>query len=133
MLKSILIILYALFMLSAIHTEEKVDLDITVSNIKVERGGEIWIGLYDKAKNFGKIGKEISRKQVAVAKNGVLTITFYELPVGTYSIAVFHDDNRNGAFDKNFFGQAKEGHAFLNKKFSLQADIKMNLDIELSY
>lgn len=133
MLKSILIILYTTLMLSAVLSPEKADLDITVSNIEVQRGGEIWIGLYDKANNFGKIGKELSKKQVAVTKNGVLTVTFYEVPVGTYSVAVFHDDNRNGHFDKNFFGQPEEGHAFMDKKFSLKTGVKKNLDVELCY
>lgn len=39
---------------------------------------------------------------------------FEGLAPGEYAIVIFHDENGNGDFDKNFLGIPKEGYAFSN-------------------
>ncbi len=38
-----------------------------------------------------------------------LVVVFESLPPGEYAISVFHDENKNGKMDSNFFGIPKEG------------------------
>lgn len=40
--------------------------------------------------------------------------TFGALAPGTYAIAVYHDENDNGAFDKGLLGLPEEGYGFSN-------------------
>lgn len=46
-------------------------------------------------------------------KNGEVTETF-QIPAGTYAIAVIHDENGNHKLDRNLLGIPKEGFGFAN-------------------
>ena len=39
---------------------------------------------------------------------------FEDIPPGTYALAVFHDENRNGTLDTNWLGIPTEGYGFSN-------------------
>ena len=39
---------------------------------------------------------------------------FADIPPGTYALAVFHDENRNGTLDTNWLGIPTEGYGFSN-------------------
>ncbi|MDT8449363.1 MAG: DUF2141 domain-containing protein [Wenzhouxiangellaceae bacterium] len=39
---------------------------------------------------------------------------FLDIPPGTYSLAVIHDENMNGKLDTNWLGVPKEGYGFSN-------------------
>ena len=41
-------------------------------------------------------------------------VVFEDIPAGTYAVSVFHDENMNGKFDKNFVGAPKEGYGASN-------------------
>ena len=44
---------------------------------------------------------------------------FMDIPPGTYSLAVIHDENMNGKLDTNWLGVPKEGYGFSNDATSL--------------
>lgn len=44
---------------------------------------------------------------------------FLDIPPGTYSLAVIHDENMNGKLDTNWLGVPKEGYGFSNDATSL--------------
>jgi uncharacterized protein (DUF2141 family) len=53
--------------------------------------------------------------QIAVPiKDDAAACSFSGLAPGKYALVTFHDENSNGAFDRNWFGLPKEGYAFSN-------------------
>ena len=78
--------------------------------------GLMSIGLYSDENGFPDKGKEYRGKEVKVTGKTVV-YTFKDVPLGTYSIAIFHDTNSNTKLDKNFLGIPKEGYAFSNNVF----------------
>jgi uncharacterized protein (DUF2141 family) len=53
--------------------------------------------------------------QVAVPiKDDAAVCSFGGLAPGKYALVVFHDENSNGKFDRNWLGMPKEGFAFSN-------------------
>ena len=46
--------------------------------------------------------------------NKTASISFDQLPPGTYAVAVFHDKNNNGILDKNMLGIPLERYGFSN-------------------
>ena len=75
--------------------------------------GLVRFGLYKDAKSFPKNGQTIAGGKVAV-RNGEVRYVFRNLPAGRYAVALFHDANSNGRFDKNLLGLPREGFAFSN-------------------
>lgn len=79
--------------------------------------GSIAIGLYNQAKGFAEYGKRYKGVYVKASKTGV-KYSFKDIPVGTYAIAVFHDENNNKEVDKNWFGVPTESYGFSQNKYS---------------
>ena len=77
--------------------------------------GKIEIGLYNKKENFTIYTKNFKGVSITPSELGV-TYTFKDVPIGTYAIAVWHDEDENKAINKNWFGVPKEHYGFsLNK------------------
>ncbi len=91
--------------------------DVTVTNIKVKKGGIVKIGIYEK-EGFPTVGKEIKGTDVVVEK-GVVTITIEDIPAGTYAIAVFQDKDSDGKLDSNLFGAPTEPYGFSNNIYGM--------------
>lgn len=74
--------------------------------------GNIQIGLYNNSENFPDVGGEYKIYRFKVnAKSMQYSAS---LPAGTYSIALFHDENSDGECNTNFFGIPTEGYGFSN-------------------
>ena len=71
---------------------------------------------------------------------------FKNVPLGTYAVSVFHDENKNGKLDKNFLGFPKEGYAasnndrpafsaprFKEASFVVSADSPTTLKVQMGY
>lgn len=54
----------------------------------------------------------VSRSVVSKEKKSL--VVFKDLPEGNYAIASFHDDNKSGKLEKNFFGIPKKDWAVSN-------------------
>jgi uncharacterized protein (DUF2141 family) len=100
----------ALGLFFTIQARAQSNLEITVKNIK-EQKGSIRVGLFSNEDDFLK--KAVFGKVVKADATEV-TVVFENLTPGEYGISVVHDENGNGDLDKNFVGIPKEGFAFGN-------------------
>ena len=108
------------------------ELTVKINRLKSDEG-KVMISLMDEK---GKVVQQTS--QTIEGKN--CTVTFNNLPSGTYAIQYFHDENSNEELDTGMFGIPKEGYGFSNDArgmmgppdleemlFSLQSDKSVSL------
>ena len=50
----------------------------------------------------------------ALARPGIITVSFPDIPAGRYAVQVSHDENNNNKLDRGLFGIPKEGFGFSN-------------------
>lgn len=86
-------------------------LTVTVQNIS-RAEGQVRVAVYDEANWLGEPRWAVSQRPPADAAAG-LTARF-ELPHGTYAVAVLHDVNENGAMDYRLLRRPKEPYGFSN-------------------
>jgi len=86
---------------------------VDIAGVNVKKGGELYVGLYNSKNSFKDKLKTYKSTIVGIYSNSI-EITFKDIPKGVYAIAVFHDENKNGKLDKNFFGVPTEGYGFSN-------------------
>ena len=79
-------------------------ISVEVTNIQSEEG-TILIGLFDSEKNFLKTRLKTERFK---AKEGNMKVSFDDIPAGTYTVSIIHDENDNGSLDMNFMGIPSE-------------------------
>ena len=73
-------------------------------------GGTLRIALYKPGGKFGKTTPDYY-KNIAIDQPGDRRVIF-EVPPGTYAIAVYHDLNNNNKLDRNLIGYPKEPFGF---------------------
>ena len=74
-------------------------------------GGKVGCWLYDAAHAKGYPTDATAARALhwgAIADHNA-TLSFADLPAGTYALACFHDENGNGKLDTNWIGIPKEG------------------------
>lgn len=97
-------------LVTKIAAQNELDIRVTVQNLDTDNG-MVFLALYDTEENFlstsikGEKSTIIDNKSTAVFKN---------VPVGTYAISIFHDENNNGKLDSNFMGIPKEDYGCSN-------------------
>jgi len=62
------------------------------------------------------VGEEIYGKDVEV-KEGTISVSFEDVAIGTYAIAVFQDKDTDGKLDSNLFGAPTEPYGFSNNVY----------------
>ena len=92
-------------------TSQAADLHINVVGLRSAQG-EIHFGLFNRPEAFPK-GERLAGTRVKVT-SGTVTAVFRDLQPGTYAVSLYHDENSNGRFDKNFLGLPQEGYGFSN-------------------
>ena len=75
--------------------------------------GVMRIALYDSETNFLDF-KEVFASKVVPATIGSTSVVIDSLPAGAYAIALYQDQNVNGAMDKNWLGIPTEPLGFSN-------------------
>ena len=85
-------------------------LTVTVTNVATE-DGQVRIAVYDE-ETWLDTERRVAREFVAPLSTTV-SATF-ELPPGTYAVAVLHDVNGNGRMDYGFMRMPKEPYGFSN-------------------
>ena len=75
--------------------------------------GDVHYAVYDSPENFPKRKCRVFCGNVPAKAAGV-AISVKGLKHGTYAIAVFHDENRNGEFDQGLLGIPLEDYGFSN-------------------
>jgi uncharacterized protein (DUF2141 family) len=79
-------------------------------------GNQIRVAIYSaKASEQFPSDDKFYRGVVVDAAGDRLSVVIADLPPGTYAVAVYADDNRNGKQDKNFLGVPKEIYGFSNE------------------
>jgi uncharacterized protein (DUF2141 family) len=74
--------------------------------------GRVCVSLFANSQGFPDRGDRAVRAQCVGVGKGQTAVTFQNLPLGNYGVAVFHDRNSNGKLDRNFLGIPKEGFGF---------------------
>jgi len=88
------------------------DLRVSVDGVR-NKSGNLRVALFQNPESFAT--KDGRYKEVVVpAREGNIEAVFTDVPIGTYGLAAFHDENDNVLFDKNFIGFPKEGFGFGN-------------------
>ena len=88
------------------------DLAIRVTGLR-SGAGDVHYGVYNDPRQFPKPGGRVAKGFVK-ARTGGVTIMVRGLAAGTYAVAVYHDENGNGAFDQGIFGIPLEDYGFSN-------------------
>ena len=88
------------------------DLEVQVSGVRSDQG-DIRLALYDDAGSYLKKGRGLHVRVIRAAQGSVSSL-FKDLPVGTFALGIYHDENRNGELEKNLFGIPTEGYGFSN-------------------
>lgn len=94
------------------QTVSSADIVVNVENIKTDNG-KILFGVYSE-NNFLKASPKFSAQSEIV--NGVASVTFKDLPAGTYAISCFHDKNGNSQMDFEPTGMPLEPYGVSNNK-----------------
>lgn len=111
MQKLAIILALSIFSLLELQAQEThKNIVVNVSNISSNEG-TISIALYDSESNFLK--KPFEGKRIEIEDN-TCTVTFKNVPEGTYAIALYHDENGNGKMDTNFMHIPKEDYGCSN-------------------
>lgn len=101
-------------MLTLMWTASAIAGELRVSVGGVKNSSEnLRVALYRTPDGFAtKAGRFM--EVVLPARRGANEAVFSNVPVGSYGLAAFHDENDNVEFDKNFFGFPQEGFGFGN-------------------
>lgn len=91
----------------------KATLVLNVNNIN-KSSGRVWVGLYKSEDHFLDREKAIL-VSAKVTAEGNMKVHVPNLMLGTYAIAVFHDENDNGELDRNLLGIPSEPFSFVRK------------------
>jgi len=88
-------------------------ISVTIEKVR-SSNGTIKVELYGgAAENKPKKGKKVAKTRVK-AQQGETKLCLNAPSEGTYSIALYHDENDNNKFDRNFMGIPREGFGFSN-------------------
>lgn len=89
----------------------EIRLELTVADI-ASGDGNITVVVYDNARTFLERGARLFKVRLP-ATAAVTTCLSLPRP-GTYAIAVYHDADNDGKFDRNWIGLPTEGWGFSN-------------------
>src|SRR5450432_1651155 len=84
------------------------ELTVTIFNFRNNQG-QVSVALYNREDAFPKYPEKALKIVLAPISDKKSIVIFKSLPPGVYAISVFHDENKNGKMDSNFFGIPKEG------------------------
>ncbi len=90
---------------------ETAQLTVQITHLN-ESGGTLRVAVYKPGGRFGKTTPDFY-KNIAIDQPGNRRVVF-EVPPGSYAIAVYHDLNNNNKLDHNLVGYPKEPFGFSN-------------------
>lgn len=103
-----MIIFFAVAFSTVFSFAQSLTLDVRgIENVK----GYLYIGIYNTKDSFMK--QPVAGFRVEVKRNE-MSIPCKGLPVGTYAISIFQDENENGVLDTGSFGRPLEKFGFSN-------------------
>ena len=99
--------------LNALLLPTQGELVINIEGVEKTQGS-LYVALYVSERKFLEDGANPYGKIIPVSSKTIYSVTFSDLPVGQYAVAVYHDLNNNGKLDKNMLGVPTEPYAFSN-------------------
>jgi uncharacterized protein (DUF2141 family) len=99
-LKVLLVALFASGVSASAQT-----LTVDIENIK-QIEGSLLIGVYNNESDF--ISNKYVQGKLVKVTGKTMSVSFPDLPAGTYAVSLFHDVNDNLKLDKNLFGLPSE-------------------------
>jgi uncharacterized protein (DUF2141 family) len=106
MLKKLVFQILGMFFITY-STAQHASITITFSGIK-EAKGQIMLALNDAN------GEMVEGFKIPVSKTGEINYTIKNVKPGTYTIAAFHDKNKDDKLNTNMFGLPTELYGFSN-------------------
>jgi uncharacterized protein (DUF2141 family) len=107
--------------------------------------GQVGCLLFNSEKGFPKVPNAALQRKWCPIANSESVCPFDPIPSGTYAVACFHDENKNGKLDTGLFGVPSEGTvasnnakgfmgppSFNDAKFSFPA-VPMELRLKMNY
>ncbi len=88
-------------------------IDVRVHGVRSDRGYVTFVLYGDNPDDFLVKGKKIFKRQFA-AKRGTVAFCVIVPKAGAYAASVYHDENGNRKFDRNWIGIPAEGAGFSN-------------------
>ena len=138
-----ILLLFSLLLFVIISNSQTGSMQITVTGIQSTRG-DIKIALYNESGKAGFLKSLDSayKKKMGKIINLKTTVTFENIPYGTYAVALFHDENLNSNLDRAPLGYPIEPYGvsgnvqtvgppqYADCKFEMKSTFK-KLDIKL--
>ena len=109
-----LLLLNGLSIASLFCQSQAANITLKVNNIE-EVKGDISIAIFNNSEGFPSGDNFYIGKKVPV-NSKEFEHSFDDIPIGTYAIAIYHDIDKNGELDKNWFGIPKEPYGFSYKE-----------------
>ena len=88
-------------------------IQVTVENVRSSKGLITAVLYDDNPETFLKRGARLDRIRVE-AREGEPQLCLNAPSAGRYTVALYHDENGNKEFDRNFLGIPSEGYGFSN-------------------
>ena len=108
----VLVTLFALALVFTAGAASAARIIVTIDGVHSAQGN-VFVGLYASPNKF-LVGNQTDAMKKVAANPGPITVTFDNLPPGTYAVGAYHDENANDKFDTNFIGYPAEGYALSN-------------------
>jgi uncharacterized protein (DUF2141 family) len=61
--------------------------------------GQALVALFDSKDAWPKLERAVRLEKIKPIKDGVVSVTWSDLPTGEYAVSVIHDENENGKLD----------------------------------
>jgi uncharacterized protein (DUF2141 family) len=88
-------------------------LTIRVANLR-SNNGQVGCSIYNSAKGFPTDSSAALQRRWCSIANAASTCAFDPIRAGTYAVAYFHDENKNGKCDTGLFGVPTDGTVVSN-------------------
>lgn len=113
--RSFVLFLFIILFSSFAPAEEN-SITVEITNLRNSKGA-VLISLYNSA-NADHFTDDpakyaVGKKKVTI-RNNKAYVTFSDLPLGKYAVAIMHDENDNNKMDFNIVRMPKEGYGFSN-------------------
>ena len=135
----LLVFIFVLLTTKTLFAQDSCTLTINFIGLQSNKGA-LFVGLHATKKSFLKTH---FKEAVIKIVNKKASVTFKNLPKGTYAVSAFHDENDNKKLDTNFIGIPKEPIGISNNakgfmgppkykdaKFSIQKNTLINITIK---
>ena len=97
------------------YSQETSSITVTINNVPNDKG-VVGYGLYSKD-NF-MVAAPVKAAESNIT-NGKTTVTFEDVPLGTYAILCYHDSNGNGKMDFETNGMPAEAYGGSNNVMAM--------------